>query len=158
MASIGLDQPLLTDHDFERVRRLIYEYAGISLSEHKRNMVYNRLARRLRACGHSAFARYLDVVQSERSQEREAFVNALTTNLTAFFREAHHFELLAARARDWRKPNAAPRIAPGVRSAISASRGAPRMPLPIRSAKRAPKIQAMLGASAKNGFVTAARL
>ncbi|HKB55744.1 MAG TPA: CheR family methyltransferase, partial [Ramlibacter sp.] len=109
MAGIGLDQPpLLTDHDFERVRRLIHQYAGISLSEHKRNMVYNRLARRLRASGHSAFARYLDLVQSERSQEREAFVNALTTNLTAFFREAHHFDLLAARAREWRKPNGAP--------------------------------------------------
>lgn len=100
MAMLAPDQSLvLTDHDFERVRRLIREYAGISLSEHKRSMVYNRLVRRLRACGHSAFGRYLDLVQSERSPEREAFVNALTTNLTAFFREPHHFELLAARAR-----------------------------------------------------------
>lgn len=109
MAVIALEQPLmLTDRDFERVRRLIHEYAGISLSEHKRNMVYNRLVRRLRTCGHSAFGRYLDVVQADRSPEREAFVNALTTNLTAFFREPHHFELLAARAREPRRPDGAP--------------------------------------------------
>jgi chemotaxis protein methyltransferase CheR len=91
--------PVLTDRDFERVRRLIHDYAGISLSEHKRNMVYNRLARRVRSCGQPAFTRYLDLVQAEGSHEREAFVNALTTNLTSFFREPHHFELLAERVR-----------------------------------------------------------
>jgi chemotaxis protein methyltransferase CheR len=91
---------LLTDGDFARVRRLILDYAGIKLSEQKRHMVYNRLVRRLRIHGETAFARYLDRVQSAGSSEREAFVNALTTNLTAFFREAHHFELLAARARE----------------------------------------------------------
>jgi chemotaxis protein methyltransferase CheR len=106
---LGIDQPLaLTDRDFERVRRLIYAYAGIALSEHKRNMVYNRLARRLRSCGQAAFAHYLDLVQADGSAEREAFVNALTTNLTAFFREPHHFEMLAARAREPRKAGAAP--------------------------------------------------
>jgi chemotaxis protein methyltransferase CheR len=98
----------LTDRDFARVRRLIHDYAGISLSEQKRTMVYNRLVRRLRSRGEVAFGRYLDLVQSGDSGEREAFVNALTTNLTAFFREPHHFELLAARA-------AAPRPAPAMR-------------------------------------------
>jgi chemotaxis protein methyltransferase CheR len=87
---------VLTDRDFSRVRRLIYDYAGIKLSDQKRNMVYNRLVRRLRSNGGVDFAQYLDLVQSERSQEREAFVNALTTNLTSFFREPHHFEMLAA--------------------------------------------------------------
>src|SRR5512140_104354 len=100
---------LLTDRDFARVRRLIHDYAGISLSDQKRNMVYNRLLKRLRAHGEVAFAPYLDLVQAEGSAEREAFVNALTTNLTAFFREPHHFELLAARAGD------APRAAPPMR-------------------------------------------
>ncbi len=90
---------LLTDRDFARVRQLIQEYAGISLSEQKRNMVYNRLRRRLRIHGEVAFAPYLDRVQAADSGEREAFVNALTTNLTSFFREPHHFDLLAARAR-----------------------------------------------------------
>jgi chemotaxis protein methyltransferase CheR len=100
----------LTDRDFARVRRLIHEYAGISLGEHKRTMVYNRLVRRLRSRGETAFAHYLDVVQSQDPHEREAFVNALTTNLTAFFREPHHFELLAARVRAVPLGARAPRI------------------------------------------------
>lgn len=95
----GLEPAALGERDFERVRRLIREYAGISLGEHKRNMVYNRLVRRLRSCGQPGFTRYLDLVQADGSPEREAFVNALTTNLTAFFREPHHFELLAERVR-----------------------------------------------------------
>ncbi len=99
---------VLTDRDFSRVRRLIYDYAGIKLSEQKRNMVYNRLVRRLRSHGGLDFKQYLDMVQSERSDEREAFVNALTTNLTSFFREAHHFDLLAAWAAERRKTSTAP--------------------------------------------------
>jgi chemotaxis protein methyltransferase CheR len=90
---------LLTETDFGTVRELIAGYAGIKLSAHKRNMVYNRLLRRLRACRLGSFADYLRLVQADGSSEREAFVNALTTNLTAFFREPHHFELLATRAQ-----------------------------------------------------------
>lgn len=89
---------LLNDRDFATVRQLISEYAGIKLSTQKRNMVYNRLLRRLRARGVGNFGDYLQLVQSDDRDEREAFVNALTTNLTAFFREPHHFELLAAHA------------------------------------------------------------
>lgn len=86
--------------DFERVRTLIYKHAGISLSPVKQDMVYSRLARRLRTKGLKRFGDYLD--QLERSHdpaEWEAFVNALTTNLTSFFREAHHFEMLADQMR-----------------------------------------------------------
>jgi chemotaxis protein methyltransferase CheR len=90
---------LLNDRDFATVRQLIADYAGIKLSTQKRNMVYNRLLRRLRARGLADFGSYLELVQREASDEREAFVNALTTNLTAFFREPHHFELLAAHAK-----------------------------------------------------------
>lgn len=90
----------LNDRDFATVRQLIAEYAGIKLSLQKRNMVYNRLLRRLRARGVRSFGDYLQLVQREGSDEREAFVNALTTNLTAFFREPHHFDLLLARARE----------------------------------------------------------
>ena len=89
---------LLADRDFTLVRHLIREYAGIKLSAQKRNMVYNRLLRRLRAHGVNSFGAYLELVQADSASERQAFVNALTTNLTAFFREPHHFELLAARA------------------------------------------------------------
>ena len=86
---------LLNYRDFATVRALIAEYAGIKLSLQRRNMVYNRLLRRLRARGVANFGDYLALVQREGSDEREAFVNALTTNLTAFFREPHHYELLA---------------------------------------------------------------
>ena len=88
----------LNERDFGRARHMIDEYAGIKLSAQKRNMVYNRLLRRLRAHGVRGFGAYLDLVQADHAGERQAFVNALTTNLTAFFREPHHFELLAARA------------------------------------------------------------
>lgn len=85
-----------TPRDFARVRALIYRQAGISLGESKQEMVYSRLARRLRAKGLNSFEEYLDGLESGRdSEEWEAFTNALTTNLTAFFREAHHFPILA---------------------------------------------------------------
>ncbi len=61
-------------------------------------MVHNRLTRRLRALRMDDFARYLDLVEADSAGERVAFVNALTTNLTAFFREPHHFALLRERA------------------------------------------------------------
>lgn len=84
------------DSDFSRVRRMIHERAGISLGTHKREMVYSRLARRLRALGGSDFGSYLQRLEAEpASPEWEEFVNALTTNLTAFFRESHHFPILA---------------------------------------------------------------
>ncbi|SDD23593.1 CheR family methyltransferase [Paraburkholderia lycopersici] len=85
-----------TSADFERIRALIYRRAGISLSDHKRDMAYSRLARRLRALGLDSFREYLDQLEaSHDASEWEAFTNALTTNLTAFFREAHHFPILA---------------------------------------------------------------
>ena len=80
--------------DFERVRKLIYQHAGISLSPIKQDMVYSRLARRLRALNLGSFAAYLDRLEHGNGDEWETFVNALTTNLTSFFREAHHFDLL----------------------------------------------------------------
>jgi chemotaxis protein methyltransferase CheR len=98
-ASPGEAALLLNDTDFATVRKLIAQYAGIKLSAQKRNMAYNRLQRRLRARGLRSFGDYLQLVQQEGSDEREAFVNALTTNLTAFFREPHHFELLHEHAR-----------------------------------------------------------
>ncbi|MFL6658293.1 MAG: CheR family methyltransferase [Massilia sp.] len=85
-----------TKGDFERVRALIYQKAGISLADSKQEMVYSRLARRLRATGINSFGRYLDDLEAGRlGDEWESFTNALTTNLTSFFREAHHFPLLA---------------------------------------------------------------
>jgi chemotaxis protein methyltransferase CheR len=85
--------------DFARVRRLIGSLAGIALPDHKHIMVYNRLARRLRARRMSDFGEYLDLVESPGAEERARFINALTTNLTSFFRESHHFDFLASHAR-----------------------------------------------------------
>lgn len=94
-----------TTGDFERVRSLIYRHAGIALAGSKQEMVYSRLARRLRATGISTFSDYLDRLETgDTEDEREAFVNALTTNLTSFFREAHHFPLLADHVRQLREP------------------------------------------------------
>ncbi|WP_286229232.1 protein-glutamate O-methyltransferase CheR [Yersinia pseudotuberculosis] len=90
----------LSDIHFRRICQLIYQRAGIVLAEHKREMVYNRLVRRLRLLNISDFGQYLALLESDpNSAEWQAFVNALTTNLTAFFREAHHFPLLAEHAR-----------------------------------------------------------
>lgn len=83
--------------DFERVRALIRQRAGIALAQSKQDMVYSRLARRLRALSLDSFETYLNQLEADRlPDEWEAFTNALTTNLTAFFREPHHFEQLAA--------------------------------------------------------------
>jgi chemotaxis protein methyltransferase CheR len=85
--------------DFERVRELIHRKAGISLHAGKQAMVYSRVSRRLRALGHPSFGSYLQWLEraSGAAAEREwqEFVNCLTTNLTSFFREGHHFALLA---------------------------------------------------------------
>lgn len=84
----------LTDPDFQAITRKIGEHAGIVLSDVKRDMVYGRLVRRLRALGLRRFSDYCELLESGDAGELEHFVNALTTNLTAFFREAHHFEYL----------------------------------------------------------------
>lgn len=84
-----------SSQDFERVRKLIYQHAGISLSPVKQDMVYSRLARRLRATGAKSFVEYLDALESHGGDEWERFINSLTTNLTSFFREPHHFPIFA---------------------------------------------------------------
>lgn len=84
-----------TRDDFERIRKLIYDHAGISLAPIKFDMVYSRLARRLRARGDRSFAEYIKRLENNDAEEWETFVNSLTTNLTSFFREAHHFDCFA---------------------------------------------------------------
>jgi chemotaxis protein methyltransferase CheR len=94
-----------TVQDFDRVRALIYKRAGISLAIGKQEMVYSRLARRLRARAMTSFVAYLDALEAGRMQDEwESFTNALTTNLTSFFREAHHFPLLAEHVKNLKGP------------------------------------------------------
>lgn len=85
----------MTDQDFQTICSLIHRHAGIALAPHKKEMVYSRLARRLRHYGMTRFKDYLALLQRSDSDEWEDFTNALTTNLTAFFREAQHFDVMA---------------------------------------------------------------
>lgn len=91
-----------TQADFERVRKIIYKKAGINLSDSKKQLVYSRLARRLRALGFPDFASYLSFLENT-DEEQQEFVNALTTNLTAFFREEHHFDTLFRFAKQYKQ-------------------------------------------------------
>ena len=85
-----------TNADFERVVQLIYARAGIRLNDSKQQMVYSRLARRIRALDMNTFGEYLKALEKDANNEEwQQFTNALTTNLTSFFREAYHFETLA---------------------------------------------------------------
>jgi len=79
--------------DFDSVRKILYKKTGIQLADSKDSMVYSRLARRLRGLKITSVAEYLKYLEANRSED-QAFINALTTNLTSFFREKHHFPAL----------------------------------------------------------------
>ena len=83
-----------SDREFERLRRLIRNITGISLSDSKRDLVYGRFARRLRTLGLKTFEQYCDLIESGELDEVDQLGNAISTNLTSFFREPHHFDLL----------------------------------------------------------------
>jgi chemotaxis protein methyltransferase CheR len=89
-----------TNADFDRVQSLIYKRAGISLHDGKHAMVYSRLSRRLRDTGYGSFTDYLSWLESTEGPEWQEFINALTTNLTSFFRERHHFDIFASFLRE----------------------------------------------------------
>jgi chemotaxis protein methyltransferase CheR len=94
---------IFTPSDFERIRTLLYRHCGITLNDNKKDMVYSRLGRRLRANGLKSFRDYLIWMEQDQGNEWEAFINSLTTNLTAFFREPHHFPLLKDHVLSLRK-------------------------------------------------------
>jgi len=84
-----------TDRDFAVIRRLVAEHTGIALSAAKRDMVYSRLVRRIRELELGSFREYCALLEDGDETEFGNFINAITTNLTSFFREPHHFEFLA---------------------------------------------------------------
>jgi chemotaxis protein methyltransferase CheR len=92
---------VLTDSEFNRLRALVREHTGISLSDAKRELVYGRLARRLRKLELASFSDYCKLVDDGHPEELQELTNAITTNLTSFFRENHHFEQLAAEVLPW---------------------------------------------------------
>jgi chemotaxis protein methyltransferase CheR len=96
IAIAGVADFELTDAQFHRIRALVREHTGISLSDAKRQLVYGRLSRRLRALKLSSFGEYLELLERGVAAELEEFTNAITTNLTSFFREPHHFEYLGS--------------------------------------------------------------
>ena len=98
MASVYEREFVFTHKDFEYIRDLVGDRTGIVLSDHKVDMVYGRLARRLRQLNITSFQDYLSVLEdNNNSEELIEFTNALTTNLTSFFREPHHFDFLLKR-------------------------------------------------------------
>lgn len=94
-APIVAGEYLFTEADFQAVAAMLHADAGIHLTQGKATLVYSRLAKRLRALGLTDFAAYCDLVASpEGCEERSNMLAALTTNVTRFFREPHHFDLL----------------------------------------------------------------
>lgn len=85
---------VFSDNDFEKIRNFVKEETGITLSEAKKSMVYGRLSRRLRALDIESFKQYISLISESENEEKGNFVNAITTNLTSFFREEHHFDFL----------------------------------------------------------------
>lgn len=88
----------LTDRDFTYFRDLVGQHTGITLGDHKRQLVYGRLSRRLRELRLGSFGEYCHYVEAHADTELTELINAITTNLTSFFREQHHFEHLATAA------------------------------------------------------------
>lgn len=83
-----------SDKDFQRVKKLVLEHTGICLSDIKHDMMYSRLAKRLRQLHLDSFSDYIDLIESGDESELGNFTNSVTTNLTSFFREQHHFDYL----------------------------------------------------------------
>ena len=83
-----------SDTDFDALRKLVKDITGINLTDQKRELVYGRLARRLRVLQLRTFAEYRDLLSEDGGEEIRELCNAITTNLTSFFREGHHFDYL----------------------------------------------------------------
>ena len=99
---------LFTDEDFRKIAQILHSHAGIALAEGKAALVYSRLAKRLRSLGLRSFRDYCALIEGKQGvDERQAMMAALTTNVTRYFREPHHFDhlrevvmpVLAERAR-----------------------------------------------------------
>jgi chemotaxis protein methyltransferase CheR len=84
----------LSDNEFNKLCKLVFQYTGIYLNESKRDLVYNRFAKRMRTLGVGSFGEYFKYIEDYEDSEIEHFSNAITTNLTSFFREKHHFQVL----------------------------------------------------------------
>lgn len=87
MTTIGTREFEFTDENFERIRQFVGKHTGIVLSDAKKNMVYGRLSKRIRKGRFDDFSDFCDAIDNGDEHEQEFLINAITTNLTAFFRE-----------------------------------------------------------------------
>lgn len=96
----------MADEDFKRLAAMAYDISGIVLGDHKKELVYSRISRRIRKLGLADFSQYCHHLEHHKETEVNEFVNSITTNLTSFFRESHHFEYLAKEIIPlWKKQN-----------------------------------------------------
>ena len=86
-----------SEQDFQKLRALVKQFTGISMSNEKHELLYGRIARRMRALNMHAFSTYISLLEHNPAGEKQHFINAVTTNLTSFFREMHHFTYLKDR-------------------------------------------------------------
>ncbi|KGJ87677.1 MCP methyltransferase, CheR-type [Colwellia psychrerythraea] len=94
---VNRDQSMqLTTEDFKFICQFVYRTTGIVLNDSKREMLYRRLTRIIRERKLNSFAEYCQLLREHGEQEEDYFINAITTNLTSFFRENHHFEYLTS--------------------------------------------------------------
>lgn len=91
----------LGDTEFRFLSEFVRRHCGITMGEHKRQLLQGRLQRRLRALGLGSFEEYCRLLREEPENELDEFASAVSTNVTAFFRESHHFDFLAARLPEW---------------------------------------------------------
>lgn len=84
----------MSDEDFGCIKRIAKQRTGIELGEHKKEMIYSRIVRRIRTLKFTTFQQYLTYLEENEGAELTNFINAITTNLTSFYREPHHFEHL----------------------------------------------------------------
>lgn len=85
----------MTNANFDFIAKVANEKTGIQLGMHKRDMIYSRIVRRIRSLKMQTFTQYCDYLQANPDDEMVNFINAITTNLTSFFREKHHFDYLS---------------------------------------------------------------
>jgi len=92
-----IDTPTLTNSEFEQFRKMIYDTAGINLSDAKKTLISSRLAKRVKHFGLTSYAEYFKLVKNNVQDEYQTAVDLLTTNETFFFREPKHFDFLRDR-------------------------------------------------------------
>lgn len=99
LADIGSQK--LGDTEFRFLSGFVRRHCGITMGEHKRQLLQGRLQRRLRALGLGTFEEYCRLLREDPESELDEFASAVSTNVTAFFRESHHFDFLAERLPEW---------------------------------------------------------